>query len=72
MIGHAHNATMGNFSAKVNQNSIIEYLQKSPPGILKWPNTLLDEFSQCFKIVKVKPGKEVSQIGWYGYLKRGI
>ena len=43
----------------MHSNTTAEFLQKCPISILDWNEDLTAEFSQCFRLVTVKPGKEV-------------
>ena len=51
---------MGAGAAKVNNNTTADFLQRCPISILNWNEELTVQFSNCFKNVQVKPGKEVS------------
>lgn len=51
---------MGAGAAKVNHNTTAEFLQRCPISILNWSEELTNEFSKCFNVKEVKPGKEVS------------
>ncbi|GMI07699.1 hypothetical protein TrVE_jg4979 [Triparma verrucosa] len=50
---------MGAGAAKVNNNTTADFLQRCPISILNWNEELTIQFSNCFKNVQVKPGKEV-------------
>ncbi|GMH50589.1 hypothetical protein TL16_g00813 [Triparma laevis f. inornata] len=50
---------MGAGAAKVNHNTTAEFLQRCPISILNWSDDLTNEFSKCFNVKEVKPGKEV-------------
>lgn len=45
-------------SAFLRQPQIAEYLQKCPISILNWSDEMIAEFTNCFSLVSVKPGKE--------------
>mmetsp|Transcript_3277 Transcript_3277/g.6674 ORF Transcript_3277/g.6674 Transcript_3277/m.6674 type:complete len:659 (+) Transcript_3277:197-2173(+) len=53
---------MGAGHAKVSNNNIIEYLQKCPISILDWQPEMIQEYTSCFKMVKVKAGEEVKTV----------